>query len=225
MVLLQFIQMFFFGFLNGKIFKPSAKVTYDDIYYGIPSVLTCVESFIFSLIFFWSFNSKEYHPDNVRTGGNKMTTWRAILDAMNMSDIVKGIILMFRLAISVGPGTPKIVGKFTGKTKAGRDNDDMQHLEPYSGGRPSRLSSDTEHLEPYSGGRSRRLSNESLGSEDGLRPYHEGGYNSPDTAYRGRKSLEIPQPTASQKQGYGSYSYIAPPRSASPSPNRGSQRG
>jgi hypothetical protein len=206
MVIFQFFQQFIFGFLNGQIFKPSATLTYDDIYYGIPNVLTCVESFIFSILFIWSFNSNEYHPDNVRTGGHKMSTWRAILDAMNLSDIVKGIILMFRLGISVGPGTPKFVSKLTQKSKAQKYDDDMVHLEPYSGGR------------------SERRSNESFISQDSQKPYSEGGYSSQETAYQGPGGLETPRPSILHQQGYGSYTYIAPPRSASPSPTRGSQR-
>jgi hypothetical protein len=98
--------------LNGKTFKPSAKYTYDDIYYGVPMMLTAIEAMLFSFAFHFAFRSRIYHEDELRghgsfgvMGGSKgegprrMKTWRAIFDAMNLTDIVHGIITGFWLLI------------------------------------------------------------------------------------------------------------------------------
>ena len=96
-VFLQFIQKVLFGLLNGKTFSATAHVTYDDIYYGIPNALTCFEAFLFSVLFLWAFRTNEYHPNRQHTQGHRMPFWRAIFNALNLSDLVIGIVTMFRL--------------------------------------------------------------------------------------------------------------------------------
>ncbi|KAK5701279.1 hypothetical protein LTR17_022736 [Elasticomyces elasticus] len=92
----QILQDIIFGLLNGKLFEPSAKLTYNDINFGIPAFLTCVESVIFSLLFHWSYSSKEYHEGGRidRLGGvaQRTKTFSAILDALNPSDIIAGVV-------------------------------------------------------------------------------------------------------------------------------------
>lgn len=95
------IQMIF-QLMNGKLFNPTATVTYNDVNFGIPAFMTCIEAVIFSLIFQWSFSSGEYAEDRRmdRFGAgpaNRTRTLRAVLDALNMSDIVAGTIVAFQL--------------------------------------------------------------------------------------------------------------------------------
>ncbi|EMC99053.1 hypothetical protein BAUCODRAFT_146038 [Baudoinia panamericana UAMH 10762] len=89
-----------FGILNGKLFSPSPKATYNDINFGIPAFLTCVEAVIFSLIFQWTFRSREYAQRSDRYGqgpAQRTRTWKAILDALNLSDIIAGTVVAFQL--------------------------------------------------------------------------------------------------------------------------------
>ncbi|KAL6884482.1 organic solute transporter subunit alpha/Transmembrane protein [Trichoderma evansii] len=60
-VFLQFVQLVLFGLLNGQTFSPTSYVTYDDLYYGIPSMVTCIEAWIFTSIFIWSFSTTDFY--------------------------------------------------------------------------------------------------------------------------------------------------------------------
>lgn len=91
--------------MNGKLFSPSKKATYNDVNFGIPSFMTCMEAVIFSLIFHWSYSSKEYDEGNRmdRYGmgpARRTSTVRAIFNALNLSDIVIGTIVAIRLLFS-----------------------------------------------------------------------------------------------------------------------------
>lgn len=94
---LQFLQQIIFGLLNGRVFNATATITYNDLYYGIPNTITCLEAPLFALAFWWSFNPSEYHPDVVHTQGYKMAFWRACIDSLNISDLVSGVGTMCKL--------------------------------------------------------------------------------------------------------------------------------
>jgi len=96
-VFLQFVQLIIFGLLNGQAFTPTTYITYDDLYYGIPATITCMEAWLFTALFMWSFSTKEYQPDNARTYGDSMPFWQALCNSFNIGDIFGGISLMFRL--------------------------------------------------------------------------------------------------------------------------------
>lgn len=98
-VIFQFLQEVIFGFLNGKMFEPSKTMAYDNIYYGVPVMLTAVEAMIFSFAFHFAFRSREYHTDN-RPERHRLPTWRAIFDALNLTDIVHGVTLAFHLLVT-----------------------------------------------------------------------------------------------------------------------------
>ncbi|KAF2766076.1 hypothetical protein EJ03DRAFT_338636 [Teratosphaeria nubilosa] len=101
-VIFQVLQDFIFGLMNGKLFKPSKTVTYNDLNFGIPATLTILESVFFSLLMQWSFSAKEY-KEGVRMDRYGMApavrtkTWRALLDAFNLIDIILGTITAFGL--------------------------------------------------------------------------------------------------------------------------------
>ena len=88
--------------MNGKLFNPTATATFNDLNFGIPSFMTCIESVIFSLVFIWSFNSREYKEtermDRYGAGpAQRKHTASAILNAMNLSDIIAGTVLAFQM--------------------------------------------------------------------------------------------------------------------------------
>ncbi|KAL7916829.1 organic solute transporter Ostalpha domain-containing protein [Trichoderma velutinum] len=96
-VFLQFVQLILFGLLNGRSFSPTANVTFNDLYYGIPATLTCIEAWIFTLIFLWSFSTKEYAPDNIDGQCHRMPFWRALLDSLNIADLIGAIDILVRI--------------------------------------------------------------------------------------------------------------------------------
>jgi len=56
-VIFQFLQGVIFGFLNSKIFEPLKTMAYDDIYYGVPIMLTAIEAMTFYFAFHFAFRS------------------------------------------------------------------------------------------------------------------------------------------------------------------------
>lgn len=117
LVILQFIQQIIFGLLNNHVFNPTATLTYNDLYYGIPNTITCIESMLFALAFWWSYSASEYHPDVVKTQGHKMAFWRAIFDSLNIADLLAGVATMFKLLVT---------GNFLGSEEGGQ-----AYLSPY----------------------------------------------------------------------------------------------
>ncbi|KAF2097000.1 DUF300-domain-containing protein [Rhizodiscina lignyota] len=140
-VILQFIQLIIFGLLNGKVFSPTAYVTYDDIYYGIPNTLTCLEGVIFSFLFLWAFNTSVYHPEYQNTQGRRMPFWRAIFNAMNFTDIVKGVTFMFAL-ITEGQFLPGSQNTYRSTTSRGSAEYPLTNVQRPR--KPSDNSSDSE---------------------------------------------------------------------------------
>lgn len=136
-----------FGLFNGKIFHPSATMTFNDINFGVPAFITMVECVIFSFVFLWAFSATEYKEgqrmDRYGMGPAQRTrTWRAILNALNLSDIIIGTVVAFQLLfMSVGSrygyGASSVP---QGKRDMGTDD---QHLEPLS---------DQSRMRGYSGG-------------------------------------------------------------------------
>lgn len=98
MVIFQFFQEVLFGLLNGKVFKPSPKYTYDDLYYGVPAMLTALEAMIFCFGFHFAYRSREYHEEE-RAGLKRMSVWKAVLDALNLSDIVFGVVTAIKILV------------------------------------------------------------------------------------------------------------------------------
>lgn len=89
------IHQIIFSMLNGKLFSPTRLLTYNDINYGMPSFLTCLESVTFSLLFHWAYSATEfkhrtdrYLPDQKAP---RFGTWRAIRDAFDLSDIANAV--------------------------------------------------------------------------------------------------------------------------------------
>ena len=152
---------------SGKLFSPSATITYNDINFGVPAFLTCVEAVAFSLIFHWSYSSKEYqdgHRIN-RLGGvaQRTSTFKAILDALNPSDIIVGTttavgLLFTRVQSRYGARSAPQREKLMGDDNVGMEplsyrsgNNNSHRMRGYSGGSdPSEQSPPLE--EQYEGG-------------------------------------------------------------------------
>jgi uncharacterized membrane protein YjgN (DUF898 family) len=96
-VFLQFVQLILFGLLNGQTFQPTTYITFNDLYYGIPATLTCIEAWIFTGIFLWYFSTEEYTPDNTNGQCYRMPFWRALLDCLNITDLFEATGTSFRI--------------------------------------------------------------------------------------------------------------------------------
>ena len=69
MVIFQFSMDIIFGFLNGKTFRPGEKTTYNDLYYGLPMMLTAVVAMAFSISFHWAFSPSSYIEEERSVNG------------------------------------------------------------------------------------------------------------------------------------------------------------
>ena len=98
--------------------------------------MTCIESVIFSLIFHWSYSPSEYKEgqkiDRYGVGPAPRTrTFKAIFDALNLSDIVSGTILAFQLLFV------RVQSRYLGRSDGPQRQrtlrvEDQVHLEPLS---------------------------------------------------------------------------------------------
>ncbi|KAK4561800.1 hypothetical protein LTR86_004479 [Recurvomyces mirabilis] len=129
----QMLQDIVFGLLNGKLFNPSKKVTYNDINFGIPAFLTCLETAIFSFIFMWAYSSKEYSEGRRmdrfgQAPATRTKTFKAIFDALNLSDIVAGTV------IAIGSLVMRVQSRYGGSSTPQREKlmQDGVGMEPLS---------------------------------------------------------------------------------------------
>jgi hypothetical protein len=94
-IFFQIIQKILFSILNGKIFPTTRILTYNDINYGMPAFMTCLEAVTFSLLFHWSYSAAEFtsrpHRHLPDTLAPRLETWRAICDALDLSDEANAI--------------------------------------------------------------------------------------------------------------------------------------
>jgi hypothetical protein len=99
-VFIRFVQTWIFSILLEKhVFSLGKTFSYNDVLYGIPGVLTCVEMVLFSALFWYAFSSTEYG-----SGVHKETPlplWKAVLHALNPWDIIEGMYKIFPLSIEM----------------------------------------------------------------------------------------------------------------------------
>lgn len=96
--LMSMRQTIFSILLGHDVIKPSKTTTYNDLFYGLPSVLTCVEMAILSLGFWYAFSSTEY-GSNAKPRDRPLPIHKAILDAINPWDLIVGVGRMFSIII------------------------------------------------------------------------------------------------------------------------------
>ena len=117
--------------------------------------MTCIEAVVFSFIFHWAFSSEEYREgqrtDRLGLGpAQRTTTLRAILDALNVSDIVSGSILAFQLLFT------RVQSRYGGSSGSRLPRqrtlrtEDQVHLEPLSNQGPGYENTSTEYGAGYS---------------------------------------------------------------------------
>ncbi|KAM0720406.1 hypothetical protein Q7P37_004542 [Cladosporium fusiforme] len=137
----RFLQSWIFNILIDKnVIHTSSTFTYGDLLYGIPNVLTCIESIFFAASFWYAFSSTEYSSSS----GRRLPLWRAVLDALNPSDLIFGILRMFA-SLGSGAGSESSQG-IAPMTRSGRGRyrtlDGMESLS-----RPERSRSRTPFQE------------------------------------------------------------------------------
>ena len=77
--------------------KPSARFSYNDINYGVPSILICGEMVIFALFQIYAYSAKPYYADNQFAGKNVRYYGgplgiKAFIAAMNPVDIAQELV-------------------------------------------------------------------------------------------------------------------------------------
>ena len=96
----------FSGLAEHRVFQGTKNVSIFDFAIGTPSFLISVEMFIVSLLFQWSFSALEYkrlaRSQNLRRGG----AGKALLEVVDIRDILKGCWYMCRILVGGGTGRP-----------------------------------------------------------------------------------------------------------------------
>ena len=90
------IIQFVFSILRSKV-TGSSKITYNDATIGIPACLVCIEQIFFAAAFYYTFSSKEYSNEHEDGSSTRYPLGRAIGDALNPSDLLRGIASAFGL--------------------------------------------------------------------------------------------------------------------------------
>ena len=70
-------------------------MTYKDLTVGVPACLSCIEQVFFAAFFYYTFRSNEYVLRNKEGSVQPYTMGRAIGDALNPSDLLRGIVAAF----------------------------------------------------------------------------------------------------------------------------------
>lgn len=91
--------------------NPSARFSYNDINYGIPSILICGEMVVFAFFQFYAYSAKPYYADNQLAGKNVQYYGgplgiKAFIAAANPVDIVQELVQMVKY-IMPSRRTPK----------------------------------------------------------------------------------------------------------------------
>ena len=85
------------------VLRPTVHVSYRDITIGTPNFMICVEMFIFSCIFIWSYSYtpylRAYQDRQAAKEGNFLD---ACYDVLNIWDLIKGVGYMFVVCFGCG---------------------------------------------------------------------------------------------------------------------------
>ena len=101
-VLLQ--NPIFTGLAQHQAFTRTKYLSIVDFSVGIPAFMVCMEMFIVSLLFLWSFSAKEYtaiaRSQQLKRGG----VAHALINVVDIRDIIKGCWYMARIVLCGGMG-------------------------------------------------------------------------------------------------------------------------
>lgn len=113
-VFLSTLQSLIFSILSSSgAVKPSPTLSYDDFYFGIPSILICGEMLLFSLYNFHAYSVKPYTLASFRPGSiasqpvgagaryhGGFLGVKALLAALNPTDLASGLVLAVKYLFS-----------------------------------------------------------------------------------------------------------------------------
>lgn len=92
---LNVLQTWLFKILvQHNVLKPSSKLSYADLLYGVPAALTSMESVLFALSFHYAYSSGEYASKPKR-----MSFARAVVYSANPLDLLKGMVRTISLLV------------------------------------------------------------------------------------------------------------------------------
>ena len=86
------------------IFDRTKYMSVMDFVVGTPAFLICVEMFLVSLLFLWSFSATEYKRLAATLQTSRIGIGRAILDVLDTRDILRGCWYMVRILFCCGMG-------------------------------------------------------------------------------------------------------------------------
>lgn len=99
-VFIRFSQSWVFSILlEYHAIKAGTEFSYNDVLWGIPGVLTCVEMILFSAAFWYAFSSTEYGSGVHRE--TPLPMWKAALHALNPWDLLVGMWKVVPLSIEM----------------------------------------------------------------------------------------------------------------------------
>lgn len=85
---LNVLQTWIFKILvQHNVLKPSSRLSYADLSYGVPAALTSMESVLFALSFHYAYSSGEYASKPQR-----MSFVRAVVNSVNPMDLLNGMV-------------------------------------------------------------------------------------------------------------------------------------
>ncbi|KAL8791140.1 MAG: hypothetical protein Q9195_006037 [Heterodermia aff. obscurata] len=92
-VFLSFVQNIIFTILHStNALKPTSALSYNDITFGLPNLLLCIEMLLFSFIHLVAFNSTPYHVAGRSSYEGGPLGVKAIAAACNPVDIIGGVV-------------------------------------------------------------------------------------------------------------------------------------
>ncbi|KAK3071125.1 hypothetical protein LTR53_009202 [Teratosphaeriaceae sp. CCFEE 6253] len=89
----------FAGLNQGGVLKSTEYISFEDWAIGVPALCICCEMLVFSILFSWPFSASEYSLRDLeaekvdRRPLARLSFWFALLDAVNISDVIRGAFL------------------------------------------------------------------------------------------------------------------------------------
>ncbi|EMC96024.1 hypothetical protein BAUCODRAFT_71826 [Baudoinia panamericana UAMH 10762] len=100
-VFIRFTQAWVFSLLlQYKVVTTGDSFSYNDILWGIPGLATCAEMVLFATGFWYAFSSTEY-GSSAKPQDRPLPLRKAVLDALNPTDLIVGIYRIFPLVFEV----------------------------------------------------------------------------------------------------------------------------
>ncbi|KAF2497987.1 hypothetical protein BU16DRAFT_616538 [Lophium mytilinum] len=95
LVILATLELVVFAAVDRVTLRDATpRLTYFDWIIGVPAVIICLEMVLFVLSFVWAFSPSPYRRGSL-AGGFGRRTMRVVVDAVNLTDIAKGIGMAF----------------------------------------------------------------------------------------------------------------------------------